>query len=118
MIENNTTTKQSRGVFWLIEEELLVVQYDETATVGISRNGTNYNHKAIWEHVRPRGCNKPFDYYPRGRLEISNKGKPLIYMSPYIGERYILEIMNIFGITDTPIVHIDGSWHYRCHYDK
>ena len=31
-----------RGVFWLIEEELLVVKYEETAAIGVSKNGTKH----------------------------------------------------------------------------
>lgn len=113
----NTNKELNKGVFWLIGDELLVVKYDENATVGISKNGTNYNHKEIWEHVKPRGVSEAFDYYPRGRLEISNKGRPLIYMSKYIDGMYIPKIMEKFGLTDVPIIHIDGSTHYRCHYD-
>ena len=114
----NRSRKSQRGVFWLIEDSLLVVKYDETSIIGLSKSGTNYNHKEIWDHVKPRGCNKSFDYYPRGRLQVSNKGKPLIYMSTYIGEENIPAIMEAFGLTERPRVHIDGSRHYRCHFDK
>ena len=68
-----------RGVFWLVDGKLLVCIYDDAATAGLAKSGDNYNHRLLWEHVKPRKCNKPFDYYPRGRVEVSNKGKPIVY---------------------------------------
>ena len=44
----------------------------------------------------------PYDYYPRGRVEQSNKGKPIIFMSVNIGEEYIPVIMEQFGIVKNP----------------
>ena len=76
-----------KGVFWLIEPgELLAFPYEEGESLGLSKSGNNYNHTLLWEHVKPKGCNNPFDYYPRGRVEISNKGKPVVYMNRHIGE--------------------------------
>ncbi|SEA70146.1 hypothetical protein SAMN05216349_12350 [Oribacterium sp. KHPX15] len=46
-----------RGVFWLIDEELLAVPYDDSSSVGIAKSGNNYNHKLLWCHVKPRKCN-------------------------------------------------------------
>lgn len=72
------------GVFWLIEEELLIIPYFEGAEAGLAKSGENYNHRLLWHHVRPKGCNKEFDYYPRGRVEIDKRGRAVIFMSPYI----------------------------------
>ena len=108
---------QKRGVFWLIGTELLVCIFEEGASVGISKSGDNYNHQLLWDHVKPRKCNKSCDYYPRGRVEISNKGKPVIYMNRNIGEEYIPMIMDRFGLSETPKIHYDGSEHYLCHLD-
>lgn len=107
-----------RGVFWLIDGELLVCPYDENATEGVSKSGDNYNHRLLWDHVKPRKCNKPFDYYPRGRVEFSNKGKPIIYMNRNIGDEFIPEIMRQFCLTEIPRIHYDGSDHYKSHYDR
>ena len=106
-----------RGIFWMIEGRILAVPYEEGATIGLSKTGNNYNHKLLWESVKPERCIKPFDYYPRGRVEFSNKGKPVVFMSPHIGKEYIPIIMERFGITEVPKVHYDGSRHYRCHMD-
>ena len=91
-----------RGVFWLIDGELLAVPYDDSSSVGISKSGNNYNHKLLWEHVEPRKCNKPFNYYPRGRVELNNKGEPGVYMNPNISEEFIPTIMDIFEIKVVP----------------
>ena len=54
---------------------------------------------------------------PRGRLEFSNKGKPLLYKNINIGEEFIPIIMEQFGLNDKPIIHYDGSKHYKCYLD-
>ena len=77
----------------------------------------NYNHRLLWDHVKPKKCNKAFDYYPRGRVELSNKGKPVIYMSTNIGMEFIPKIMELFEINEEPKIHYDGSEHYKSYCD-
>ena len=111
--------KPQKGVFWLLDDgTLLAFPFDEKATWGLSKSGDNYNHKLLWEQVKPRGCGKAFDYYPRGRVEVSNKGKPIVYMNPNIGEEVVPQIMEIFGLRQIPKIHYDGSEHYKCHLDR
>lgn len=110
--------EQKRGVFWLIDTKLFVFIYEEGASAGIAKSGDNYNHRLLWEYVKPRKCRKPFDYYPRGRVEISSKGRPVIYMNRNIGEEYIPLIMDRFGLSERPRIHYDGSEHYKCHLDR
>ena len=111
--------KPKKGVFWLIEDgKLLACPFEEGETVGLSKSGDNFNHKLLWEHVRPRGCNKPFDHYPRGRVETSNKGKPIVYMNRNIGEDAIEQIMQAFDLQERPVIHYDGSEHYKCYLDR
>lgn len=57
-----------RGVFRLIQA---------AAEYGIAKSGRTYNHKLLWKHVRPAGRRVSFDYYPRGRVEIDFKGRPV-----------------------------------------
>ena len=106
-----------RGVFWLIEGKLLCFPFDENAEYGLAKSGKTYNHKLLWEHVRPAGCHVPFDYYPRGRVEIDGKGRPVVYMSPHIGAEHIAEVIKAFSISADPIVRIDGSRHYKSYLD-
>ena len=107
-----------RGVFWLIDDNILAIPYDPESTYGIAKSGDNYNHRLLWDYVKPKKCNKPFDYYPRGRVEIDNKDRPVIYMNSNIDESYIPVIVVKFEIEETPRIHYDGSEHYKCSEDK
>ena len=49
------------GVFWIIEDELKAYPFEEGAEVGVARAGDTYNHRLLWDHVKPRKCRKPFD---------------------------------------------------------
>lgn len=110
--------RKSGGVFWLIGDEFLAIPYMEGTTIGLAKSGKNYNHKLLWNYVKPRGCNREFDYYPRGRVEIGSRGRAVIFMSPYIDKAYVPQIMEIFGITEPVRVRYDGSRHYQCHFDR
>lgn len=107
-----------RGVFRLIDGRLLCFPFEENVEYGIAKSGRTYNHKLLWEHVRPAGCRVSFDYYPRGRVEIDPKGRPVVYMSPHIGAERTVEIKKAFSLSAEPIVRIDGSRHYRSYLDK
>ena len=108
----------NKGIFWLLDSgTLLAFPFKEGAVLGVAKSGNNYNHKLLWEHVKPRHCNKPFDYYPRGRVEINSKGKVVIYMNKNIGEDALEQIMEAFEIHDVPRIHYDGSNHYKCYLD-
>lgn len=105
-----------RGVFWIIDGELIAYPFDEKATDGVAKSGNTYNHKLLWEHIKP--CNKPFDYYPRGRVDYNAKGIAIIYMNPHIDDELIFDIKKTFGITSEPIIRYDYSEHYKCYLDR
>ena len=109
---------QKRGVFWIVDGELLAVPYDEDAAEGLSKNRTNYNHRLLWDHVRPPASCRRFDYYPRGRVELSSEGKPLIFMGLSVEMSYIPQILEAFGITDEPRIKRDGSEHYMSYKER
>ena len=111
-------SKQLRGIFWVIDGELHAYPFSPESAVGLAKSGNNYNHKLLWEYVKPRGCSKPFNYYPRGRVETNAKGEPIVYMNPNIDAEYIPQIKAAFGMTKDPIIHYDGSLHYRCYLDR
>ena len=116
-----TTTmadEMSRGVFWVIDGKLLSFPFYEYSSEGIAKSGNTYNHKKLWSTVKPRGCNKPYNYYPRGRVDISNKGNPVIYLNPNIDESFIPQIKSEFGLRVTPKLFYDHSEHYKCHLDN
>ena len=88
------------------------------------RNKTTYNHANTWKVLPKRLTHgKPFDYYPRGRVEINNC-KAIIYANPNIctdeGKNFIISEFNLNthnGINEV-ILKADGSSHYQCYLDK
>lgn len=110
-------SKFYRGVFWVIDGALLAYPFVEGVYAeGAARSGVTYNHKKLWELVRgSRG--KSYNYYPRGRVDADNKGRPVIYMSPRVPLSLLLEIQTAFAITTEPLLRYDNSRHYRCHLD-
>lgn len=57
---------------------------------------------------------KPYNYYPRGRVEIKN-GKATVYLNPALNTNEITQnIKAEFGLSDIKTVFkSDGSEHYR-----
>ena len=107
-----------KGVFWLIDDNLVSFPFDGQFVDGISKSRDTYNHRKLWEYVRPKGCAKDFDYYPRGRVELTNKGRAVIYMSPHIDEKYIGLIKKEFELEGDVAVKYDHSRHYQCVFDR
>lgn len=91
------------------------MQSDE---IGIAKSGLTYNHKDLWPKVRPKGCRKSYNYYPRGRVDVTNRGEPIIYMSAYVDISLVKQIRTKFEIDRTPVIKIDGSRHYKCNFDS
>lgn len=107
-----------RGVFWVVDGKLFAFPFREGAQLGVAKSGNTYNHRLLWEHVKPHGCKKPFDYYPRGRAEINQQGVPILYMNPHIPEFLLSEIMTAFELPVLPVIHFDHSRHYHCYLDN
>ena len=108
-----------KGIFWLVEDEIWAFPFiEEQFTLGISKSGDSYVHKKIWRKIKPKSCNHPYNYYPRGRVEITPKGKYIVYMNPNISSDYIPQIMEKFGLDKQPRVIYDNSKHYRSHFDQ
>ncbi len=105
-----------KGIFWIIDGKLLAFPFDGEIHEGIAKSGDTYNHKLLWEHIKP--CSKAFDFYPRGRVDIKSEGRAVIYMNPNIGEEYIPEIKNAFGLSSNPDIKYDYSNHYKCYLDR
>lgn len=89
-----------------------------------SYDGLSYNHENTWKKLGSNITdNKPFDYFPRGRVEIRN-GKAIIFCSPYI---YSDELKNWcidnFNLTEHNGIKkvdmkADNSSHYNCYLDN
>ncbi|MBQ2642894.1 MAG: hypothetical protein IJF94_03740 [Eubacterium sp.] len=131
---NQTLTK---GIFWIKDTDdftdnvvltILVDAQGNVQNVGNldlnSKKKDNYNHKLTWEKLEKKDTNnKPFDYYPRGRVEIKN-GKAIIYASPYIcGDELIEWCVEMFGLNRYNGISdvnckADNSEHYKCYLDE
>lgn len=109
----------NNGVFWLIDDKIYAFPYDEKKyREAVSKSGSTYNHKKIWEYIRPKDCRESFDYYPRGRVVITRGNIPVIYMSPHIDEKHVNDIIELFNLQKEPIIKYDNSEHYKCHLDS
>ena len=106
-----------RGVFWIIDGQLFAFPFVEGAQYGVAKSGLTYNHKLLWPYVRPKGCRKPYNYYPRGRVDYTGKGKPVLYMNQNIALELVPKIIKAFGLEEDAVVRIDRSRHYRCFLD-
>ena len=76
--------EQSRGVFWIVDNELLAFPFINDS-YGVSKSGLTYNHEKLWKELKV-GRNIPYNYYPRGRVEFSSSGRPIVWMNPNIDE--------------------------------
>ena len=83
-----------------------------------SKSGNNFNHRLEWERLdRSITAGRPFNYYPRGRVEIKN-GKATVFLNPVINkECVVLRIMDAFELMTGELncinIKSDGSSHYR-----
>lgn len=92
-----------QGVFWVIDNNLLAIPFDKSKyTDGIAKSGDTYNHEKLWKYVKPQNCNKPYNYYPRGRVVKGTKSKAIIYMNPNITNEFISSMPddNIIDLTE------------------
>lgn len=116
MLRLNSMSKEpARGVFWVIDGK--VVSYPFYGdSVGRSKSGTTYNHKLLWKELGL--SKKPYNYYPRGRVDFTNKGKPIIYINPNVDSYDLQNVKSDFGLREEPIVRFDYSSHYKCYLDE
>lgn len=119
-----------KGVFWMTDNRqegyIFRIPCDcEGNVVGQaeyqlnSKNGQNYNHKLLWASLpKLLTQGKPFDYFPRGRVEIRNS-HATVYLNPDINIESIQEyLISQFGLSiENGIMSVrfvsDGSNHYK-----
>lgn len=127
-----------RGIFWITDVDDLSknklyfqIPCDSLGNVqttysdlGLNaKSGLTYNHEKTWSQLSSKYThNKPYNYYPRGRVEIAN-GKAIIYVSPHIAteeiKQWCIDKFNLNKAKGINKVRLaaDGSNHYRCHLD-
>ncbi len=106
------------GVFWVIDNVLFAFPFDQSKYINaISKSGDTYNHKLLWNNVKPKKSNKPYNYYPRGRVVINTYGKAIVYLNPNITQNMLEQITSSFELESLPIIKYDFSEHYKCYLD-
>lgn len=121
-----------KGIFWIADTERLennlpyvfkidcnsdgeVLSYDLKFSLN-SKSGGNYNHKLVWENYLDRQYkrNLPYNYFPRGRVEIK-RGVATVFINPDIATEDVIEfIKEQFNLSNLTVkVVVDGSWHYK-----
>lgn len=128
-----------KGVFWIkdmesIDESSVSVKalcdingnFIDLSSINpdiLSKNETNFNHQKVW-HALDKNItgNKPYNYYPRGRVEIKN-GKAVIYANVSIAtEQLKNRVISEFNLTKengivTVTLKADGSEHYKSYLE-
>ena len=125
----NESSELYSGIFWIKDidnptNELFFTiptdEYGNNSQVFNSKNGFTYNHETTWKGLHQ---NKPFDYYPRGRVDIQN-GTARIFINPNLNTPEIIEfIKQEFNLNERNgikkvKVFPDNSEHYKCHLDN
>jgi len=124
-----------KGIFWITDKEnlhhndkyLIKIKTDRQGTIIDydlplnSRNRDNYAHKETWKNLPYELTrNKPFDYYPRGRIEI-RKGKCIIYINLLINTdrviSYLIKEFELLTVNDISVIN-DNSNHYKSNIQK
>lgn len=119
-----------KGIFWCKNfnterPELLTVSVtcdkngnSEEPVRFSSKSGNNFNHRLEWERFdRSITAGHPFNYYPRGRVEIKN-GKAIVFLNPVLNKECVVcRVIAAFGLTAAELNSVsiknDGSDHYR-----
>lgn len=109
-------------LFFLIDTDLEGNPY---STDGLNaKSGTTYNHQLLWSELsRKETEGKPYNYFPRGRVQIRN-GVVDIYLNPNLDKKDTINlIIDNYNLTSKNgikkiRIHRDYSDHYKCHLDK
>ena len=82
-----------KGIFWYSPtKKKLIVKKAKCNSDGValehveysSKSMSNFNHKAEWSKLPKSVTNgQPYNYYPRGRVEIKNN-KAKVYLNPVL----------------------------------
>ena len=126
-----------KGIFWIVDESdpynnssyCFKIDSDPSGDalalddIGIAKSGSTYNHQLVWSQL-PRSLThgKPYNYYPRGRVELHN-GVAKIFLNgnincgdviTFLKHEFNLTTHN--GIKKVQVIE-DNSSHYLCYLD-
>ncbi len=130
-----TDKRLYKGVFWIKDKESIgessvsvkalcdingiFIDLSSINPDTLSKNETNFKHQKVWQTLDK--CitgNKPYNYYPRGRVEIKS-GKAVIYANVSIATEGLKNwVISAFNLTESNgiksvILKADGSNHYK-----
>lgn len=117
--QNNTNNMihPHKGIFWLIEDWLLTFPFEKDKfQTAVAKSGDTYVHKYLWKEISKSKI--PYNFYPRGRVEINKCEQAIVYMNPNIVPDYVGQIIKNFGLREYPRIIYDNSIHYRCYLDE
>ena len=125
----NESSELCSGIFWIKDPskptselffQIPTDEYGNTSAIFNSKNGFTYNHERTWAELHQ---NKPFDYYPRGRVDIQN-GTARIFINPSLNTTEIINLIkDEFNLNERNGIKkikvlVDNSEHYKCHLDR
>lgn len=90
----------------------------------LSKSKDNFNHQRAWNSWgKDITENKPYNYWPRGRVEMKNK-RAIVYVNHKVineaFEKWIIDSFKLCATNGIENVRIkcDGSKHYNCYIDR
>ena len=133
---NEGKTDLYKGIFWIIDPDNVYASKNycfcipcdmngnNTSEIQLnSNNGETFNHERTWGYLEKKQTfGQKYNYFPRGRVEISN-GKATIYLNPNINteevKQFIIDEFHLYKINGISSVRTvsDGSDHYKCFLD-
>ena len=120
------TAKLYKGLFWIKQDGqgrfipiTVKVECDVYGNVlddSINLNGDSFNHEKEWKifEAMPSGeyHGLPYNYYPRGRVEINNK-KAIVYLNPELCMEYIKRLItNEFRLWNIDVSFVAEQYDY------
>ncbi|MCH5155280.1 MAG: hypothetical protein J1F69_01615 [Clostridiales bacterium] len=139
--DNDITTDDIalyKGIFWIVDTDnieqnknycfKILCSTDGSSSsidssLGIAKSGDTYNHQATWNKLSSfLTHNKPYNYFPRGRVEIKN-GVARIFLNGNINYAEVIyfiksefNLTTHNGIKKVSVIE-DNSAHYLCYLD-
>lgn len=104
------------GLFFYVNGKLLtdLIDIDHAEFYGDFKIG-NSSHYEIWDKKYYDMYNKPYDYFPRGRVVYKYKeNKYILYADKCIEKSGIIEIIKAFHIEDDNVEIDRTDIHYVC----
>jgi len=138
MLDKNRYLFPYKGIFWFVYEDESEINKNSEFCFKIpsdvngypiendldlnAKSGLTYNHQKYWNENLGKPFNKSFNYYGRGRVEISNGTAKIYINGNFVDDMYIDFLKNEFnlsiktGVKQVKVI-VDGSDHYKCHLD-